>query len=147
MWWNSLDSDRRRERIWHTGIPMIVAAVSLMTGVAVHERVPVAGMLLLMAAAAGIFAGIPTLWAMISEVLPPGSAGIAAGFINGVGNLGGFLGPFAFGRLYEATKSFEVGFMFLSGLLLLAGVIIVRIVIPQNVEDELSTNSRSTLNQ
>jgi ACS family tartrate transporter-like MFS transporter len=49
------------------------------------------------------------------------AAGIA--LINTMGSLGGFVGPYAVGLVREATGGFAGGMLFLSGLLVMAGVV------------------------
>ena len=43
-------------------------------------------------------------------------------FINSVGNLGGFVGPYAVGWIKDATGSFEGGLYALAGLAVVAAV-------------------------
>jgi nitrate/nitrite transporter NarK len=58
-------------------------------------------------------------------------AGIALGLVNGFGNIGGFGGPYVVGVLRDSTKSFAAGFVFLSGCLLLAGLLVLFLRTPK----------------
>lgn len=63
------------------------------------------------------------MWALLTEVLPRHSAGIALGLVNGMANLGGFVGPYLVGMLRDRTQSFLPGFVFLSFSLVFAGLL------------------------
>jgi nitrate/nitrite transporter NarK len=49
----------------------------------------------------------------VDQVVPAETAGGAMGLINGVGNLGGFVGPYVVGYIDTTTGSFTGGFLFL----------------------------------
>ena len=51
------------------------------------------------------------------------AGGIA--FINSIGNLGGFVGPFAVGWLKDHFGGFQAGLLFLSGCLLTGSIVAV----------------------
>jgi ACS family tartrate transporter-like MFS transporter len=51
------------------------------------------------------------------------AAGIA--FINSVGNLGGYLGPGAMGRLKELTGGYNTGLLVLAGIVLVQAAIVL----------------------
>lgn len=72
---------------------------------------------LFMQSASSIFWTIPPI------LFPAEVAGGARGVINAIGNLGGFVGPFAVGWLYSASGSYDVGVYFLV-LMLLAGFLL-----------------------
>jgi sugar phosphate permease len=60
-------------------------------------------------------------WSMPSLVFPPGVAGGARGIINGVGSLGGFLGPVLVGWLTSRTGNMNAGVYSLVVILILGG--------------------------
>jgi MFS family permease len=122
--WNSRRSDRTGERKWHVSIASILAGLTLAAGFVSSARFPGLGLLLLCFTGAGIYASIGPKWALMTELLPKDSAGVALGLINGVGNLGGFAGPYMVGILRDSTGSFAAGFAFLSACLVLAGVLV-----------------------
>lgn len=80
--------------------------------------------LFLALATAGFYARQGPLWAIPTEVLPVGTAGTAMGLINGIGNIGGFVGPFVFGYLQTTTHSFTAGY-FVMGFAILAGAAVL----------------------
>jgi MFS family permease len=60
-------------------------------------------------------------WSMAPLVFPPGVAGGARGIINGIGSLGGFLGPVLVGWLTTRTGNMNYGSYSLVIILLLGG--------------------------
>jgi MFS family permease len=62
-------------------------------------------------------------WAMPALIFPPGVAGGARGIVLGIGNLGGFLGPWLVGLLSSKTGSMTVGIDSLAVALLLGAAV------------------------
>jgi ACS family tartrate transporter-like MFS transporter len=107
-------SDRTRERLWHTVIPMAAGAIGL--AAAVWSRGSLAlTVICFMIAAAGLKAYLPSFWSLPSLFLAGSAAAGSIGLINSIGNLGGFLGPFLVGSVEAMTGSFESGLLFLAG--------------------------------
>jgi nitrate/nitrite transporter NarK len=123
--WNSRSSDRAGERRWHIAIASIVAGVALAFGFLASSSIPPLSLFLLCITGAGIYASLGPKWAFMTEILPKRSAGIALGLINGVGNIGGFAGPYVVGALRDRTQSFAAGFIFLSLCLIVAGILVL----------------------
>ena len=61
-------------------------------------------------------------WAAASQALPTALVGSARGFVNALGNLGGYFGPTIGGWLQDRTSGFGPTAVFLSGTLLPAGI-------------------------
>jgi len=61
-------------------------------------------------------------WAMPALVFPPGVSGVSRGIINGIGNIGGFVGPVLVGWYTTKTGSMNSGIFGLAVLLILGGV-------------------------
>jgi ACS family tartrate transporter-like MFS transporter len=114
-------SDRRNERRWHLiGAALAAAAGLLCVGLCSNPYCAMAGMAL---ATVGLWGSRPVFWPLPSAFLLGSSAAGAIGFINGVGNLGGFAGPYIVGLIKDATGSFSWALYFLAGSSLLAAVI------------------------
>jgi ACS family tartrate transporter-like MFS transporter len=97
-------SDRHDERRWHVAGPALIAALGLvLSGFADSAALAVAAISL---AALGIWGALGPFWAMPTAVLGGGSAAAGIAWINSVGNLGGFVGPYAVGYLRDATHGF-----------------------------------------
>ncbi|MFM7322684.1 MAG: MFS transporter, partial [Armatimonadota bacterium] len=104
------------ERRLSVAIPALFGAAGLM-GYAFSMHAPVAALAAITLAAAGMWSILGPFWALSAAVLAPrGVAALAGGlaFVNSVGNLGGFCGPFIFGLITEKTKSEQGGVVFLA---------------------------------
>lgn len=128
--YNSRRSDRMKERRWHVAIPCVAAGIFLILGFLIGERVPALGLMLICLTAAGIYAAIGPMWALMTEVVPKQTAGLSLGLINGAANLGGLAGPYVVGAARDAASSFLPGFLFLGGALIVSGVF--TLMIPVN---------------
>jgi MFS family permease len=124
-------ADRRRERRWHTAVPMVIGAIGL-TLSAVAGTHTAAAILCLTIAAAGILTCAPLFWSLPTALLggTAAAAGIAA--INSVGNLAGFVSPYLVGWLKDMTSSTEAG-MFAVSAVLVFGAFAVLTVPPKLV--------------
>ncbi len=117
-------SDRTRERRFHTAIPIALGALALLLTPLSLGALPLT-MALLIVARTGIKSYRPAFWTLPSAFLSSTAAAGALGFINSVGNLGGFVGPNVLGQVHKATGSFEIGIWFLGGLMLFSSLIVL----------------------
>jgi ACS family tartrate transporter-like MFS transporter len=117
-------SDKHRERRWHTAVPIAIGALALMLTPLSLGTLPLT-MAFLVTARTGIKAYQPAFWTLPSTFLTSTAAASSVGFINSVGNLGGFVGPNVLGKVEKLTGSFTGGILFLSSLMLLSVVIIL----------------------
>lgn len=119
-------SDRTRERRLHTVVPMACASLGLLLATLSrgHLAWTVAGFML---AFAGFKSYQPAFWSMPNLFLKESAAAGSIGFINSVGNLGGFLGPWVLGTVEALTGSFEGGLGFLAAAIALSALIVVRL--------------------
>src|SRR5206468_10211878 len=85
-------SDRTAERRWHVAACSALAAAGLAGSS--FARPPALAFASLAVAAIGLYAFTPPFWSLPTAVLRGHGAAAGIGLINGVGNLGGFLGPF-----------------------------------------------------
>jgi ACS family tartrate transporter-like MFS transporter len=60
----------------------------------------------------GIYSLLGPFWSLPNEFLAGYSAAAGIALINSLGNLGGFVGPYAMGAINERTGSFRGGLMF-----------------------------------
>lgn len=117
-------SDRSGERRWHTALPLIAVSVGLFLG-AISSSSPVFAIGLFCVACAGIYGYLPAFWATPGLFLTEAAAAVSIGFINSVGNLGGFFGPYIVGYLDKHTGSFYFGIVYLSVSALVAATLAV----------------------
>jgi len=114
-------SDRTGERTWHVVIACLAAALGLMLAGGATSVIAVVAALSLVNV--GISAAKPPLWAMPTMFLSGSAAAVGIATINAIGNLGGFVGPWAIGWIKDRTGSFTGGLMFVAGLLVLSAVV------------------------
>ena len=122
----SRHSDRTGERRWHIAMPALVGAAALVVSTFVPQT-PLWAIVTLTVATMGILTGLAQFW-----VLPPaflGGAAAAAGIalINSVGNLAGFVSPFAVGWIKDTTGSTNYGLYVIAVSLVLGGAIVLKI--------------------
>jgi MFS transporter, ACS family, tartrate transporter len=113
-------SDRRKERRYHLIAAALAAGVGLWcVGLFSNPYWAMAGMAL---ATVGLWGSRPVFWPLPSVFLLGSSAAGAIGFINGVGNLGGWAGPYIVGLIKDATGSFTWALYFLAASSLLGAL-------------------------
>jgi MFS family permease len=119
----SLSSDKKHDRRGHVAFAMAVGGLALLGGVLTSAVSPILSYTLVCLAAVGAFAPLGPFWAIPTEVFSRKMAGSVVGFINGVGNLGGFLGPLLVGYLNKRTGSFASGFALLGAFMLVGAAL------------------------
>jgi ACS family tartrate transporter-like MFS transporter len=124
QWFVGFSSDRTRERRLHTAVPIALGALTLALTPFSLGSLPFT-MLLLIFARTGIKAYQPAFWTLPSLFLSSSAAAGCVGFINSVGNLGGFVGPKVLGKVEKLTGSFSGGIWFLSGMMAVSTIIIL----------------------
>jgi len=113
IWWGRR-SDKNRERVWHTAIPLALVAASLAAGLLVTS---LAGtMVVLCLAVIGTYAFKGPFWALSTEWLSTGAAATGIALINAIGNIGGFVGTYLLGVIKDATGSYPMGLLPLAAL-------------------------------
>lgn len=110
---NSRHSDSSGERVKHVAIPLFIGALFLFTSIAIGESAAIVSLIFMIIALGTSFSMSGTFFTIPAQVLPAATLGVALGLINGVGNLGGFFGPFIVGYLSQMTGSFMGGMTFL----------------------------------
>jgi ACS family tartrate transporter-like MFS transporter len=125
--WNSWHSDRKRERRWHTAIPIFLCGMSLLLAVVFGSaNMPLAVVLFTLAGAC-YFSFHPCFWTVPTAFLTESAAAASIGLINSLGNLGGFVGPLMMGYLVHRTRSFTAGLLYLVGSLCLSGILMLAV--------------------
>jgi ACS family tartrate transporter-like MFS transporter len=117
-------SDRSRERRLHTAIPIAIGGITLALTPMSVGVLPLT-MALLICARTGVKAYQPAFWTLPSTFLTATAAAGSIGFINSVGNLGGFVGPFVMGKVEKMTGSFTGALWFLGGMMTFAVLIVL----------------------
>lgn len=116
-------ADRHRERRWHLVIPALVAAFGLILSViGVHQTaLALFGLTL---ATTGIIAAFPIFWCLPPAFLTGAAAAAGIGMVNSVGNLAGFLSPYAVGVLRDATGGSNNAAMYMLAACLAIGALL-----------------------
>lgn len=128
MWVNGSLTDRNRLYQRHVLIPLAVAAVSLVASVLIGQSSVVLSVFFICLAMGGALAYEGPFWAAASRAVPMLAAGGAAGLINAVGNLGGFLGPRLGGILLDMSGGqFITTAIALAASFLLAGLFMLTV--------------------
>jgi MFS transporter, ACS family, tartrate transporter len=117
-------SDRSGERRLHTAIPIAIGGITLALAPLSVGVLPLT-MALLICARTGVKAYQPAFWTLPSTFLTATAAAGSVGFINSVGNLGGFIGPFVMGKVQKYTGSFTGALWFLGGVMTVSVVILL----------------------
>ncbi|MGA0560857.1 MFS transporter [Ancylobacter sp. VNQ12] len=128
MWVNGSLTDRNRLYQRHVLIPLAVAAVSLVASVLIGQSSVMLSVFFICLAMGGALAYEGPFWAAASRAVPMLAAGGAAGLINAVGNLGGFLGPRLGGILLDMSGGqFITTAIALAASFLLAGLFMLTV--------------------
>lgn len=109
-------SDRSGERILHVAVPTAIGAVGFVATAYLHSPVP--ALMALAVAAAGDYGTRGPFWALPGRFLAGSASAAGIAFINTMGAVGGFVGPYAVGYLRQSTGNHESGLVLLAGILL-----------------------------
>jgi MFS family permease len=124
LWFNAKAADKSGRYSRHVFLSMLVGAVTLVISVLVGTSIPALAVFLISLAMGGALAYDGPFWAASSRAMPVVLAGAAMGFINAIGNLGGFVGPYVGGALQDAAGgSFRTTSFFLAACLIAAGLV------------------------
>lgn len=115
----SWSSDKTGERRGHVALVYAVSGVCLITSVLLKKHFW-ASYVFLCFAIPGPFAAIAPFWAITGEIFPRNTMGLIIGLVNGIGNTGGFAGPYIVGSLKDLYGNISIPFHVLGVTMLLA---------------------------
>lgn len=103
---NGWHSDKQQERIGHVAVPLVGLSLFLFAAAfAVSQgQGTVAVVIVIVGVGSCMYAHLPAFWPLPTVFMGAAAAAAAIGFINMIGNLGGFVGPTLFG---DAAKEGE----------------------------------------
>jgi len=104
---NGWHSDRTAERAWHVAVPLTTLSVGLLLTALLDQVMVLPVILMIFVVGAAMYAHLPAFWPIPSMLLGPTAAASAIGFINMIGNLGGFVGPAMVGEMSNNQVSFS----------------------------------------
>jgi len=116
-------SDRTGERRFHVALSALTATAGFV--LAALARDPVVAFGGLCVAAVGAYSSTPPFWSLPTAFLRGTAAAAGIAFINSVGNLGGFVGPYLMGWMKDFTGNFTGGLLMLAVAPLLAALCVV----------------------
>lgn len=117
----SAASDRLASRRVFTWIPLLISAACFAISYLARGGTFTVSFILLIIAAAGMYAPYGPYFAYIPELFPAADAAPATGMINAFGGLGGFVGTYIVGALGGGTSA--VPFLFLAACLFVAALL------------------------
>jgi MFS transporter, ACS family, tartrate transporter len=137
-WWGRR-SDRVDERRLHLLLPLALAAVGLAgSTLAGSSEVKLA---LLCVSAIGVFSALPIFWTVLPTFLTPATAAAGIALINSLGNLSGFVNPYAIGAIKDMTGSFSGGLQLISGFGVIAWLSLAALTAKRIVPDSIRVTS------
>lgn len=119
----SWHSQRRKEKRWHVVASWLAAAAFMLAMPAAMTASPAAGMVMLVLCTMGIYGAFSVSSSYVMELLGAERA-VGGAIQNSIGNLGGFVGPYAIGALKDKTGSYHPA-MYLMG----AGLVVAALVV------------------
>jgi len=120
-----LSSDRSGERRWHAAVPAFAGALAI--GLAGGTTSLATAVALVSVAVVGVFSMMGPFWAMPTALLSATTAAAGIAFINSVGNLGGFFGPYIIGLVRTSTGQFRGGLLVVAGALAMSGALVLTV--------------------
>jgi MFS transporter, ACS family, tartrate transporter len=126
---NGWHSDRSHERIFHVAIPLVGMSISVLLAALLDQMWIFPVLVMIFLVGSFMYAHLPAFWPIPTVFLGAAAAASAIGFINMIGNLGGFVGPTLVGNLVEkgpdGTTNFRNALLWLSIFPLIAASIIL----------------------
>jgi ACS family tartrate transporter-like MFS transporter len=98
---------------------------------------------LLSLAATGLYSFTPPFWSLPTAFLRGDGAAAGIGFINAVGNLGGFVGPYVMGWIKDWTGNFQSGLRALAVAAILSALLVASIGSQRATRAEPTMGARS----
>jgi MFS transporter, ACS family, tartrate transporter len=134
IWWGRR-SDRTGERRVHLLVPLALAVIGL--GGSTLVPMPAGKLALLCLASFGVFSTLPVFWSVVPRLLGPAVTAAGIALINSLGNLSGFVNPYAVGFIKDATGSFNGGLQLIAGIGVIALIILFFVTQPVDTPDEI----------
>jgi ACS family tartrate transporter-like MFS transporter len=116
-------SDATGERIWHVAIPLLLGAFGLMFAAVVHSDMLV--LLSLAVALVGTLAYNGPFFSLPSTFLAGTAAAGGIGFVNTIGSLGRFIGPYGVGVLKESSGGYSSAMAAMGAAMMVSGLIVL----------------------
>jgi D-galactonate transporter len=123
-------SDVTGERRWHIVLATVFGAagfaLSALPGIS-----GVAGFAALTCAAVAFMCGQSLFWALPTQILSGSAAAAGIAWINSVGNLAGYVSPFAIGEIRDRTGSMTPALLVLAASMLMSALLVMVVARPR----------------
>jgi ACS family tartrate transporter-like MFS transporter len=116
-------SDAKGERIWHVAIPLLLGAFGLMVAAVAQSNFLV--LFSLAVALVGTLAYNGPFFSLPSTFLAGTAAAGGVGFVNTIGSLGRFIGPYGVGVLKESSGTYASAMAAMGGAMLMSALIVL----------------------
>lgn len=121
-------SDLTGERKWHLIVSLIVAALAFIASAALTN--PILSLIAIFLATGFVWGTVAPFWTFPASLLRGTAAAGGIAFVNSVGAVGGFTGPYIMGVAIDLTHSFRAALLITGALLILAALIAARLKAP-----------------
>ncbi|SDS84865.1 MFS transporter [Microlunatus soli] len=136
IWFNGRGADRDRRHALRVMVPLALGGIVLAASPLITGEQPVLIVLALCVATACQLSFFGPFWSLAAQRVPAAAIGVGFGMINGIGNLGGALGPYLGGALKDRTGSLAISAVAFGLAVIIAGVIVGTIGRPRAPEVE-----------
>ena len=116
------NADRLRERRWHFMVPAVAGGIGLILSATFSHNTAFA-IAALTLAAAGVISSLPLFWTFPPAFLGGAAAAGGIALIGALGNVGGFVSPYAVGFMKDLTHSTDGGMYLLAGCVFMSAVL------------------------
>jgi MFS family permease len=123
MVWYGKRSDSKIERKTHIAVALVIAAAGIAASTLTSN--PTLTMIAFSVGACGVFGALPLFWTLPTAMLSGSAAAAGIAVINSIGNLSGFVGPYAMGWIKDSTGSFTGGLLLIAALAIVAMAIVL----------------------
>jgi ACS family tartrate transporter-like MFS transporter len=117
VWYMGRSSDRKKERRWHTVIPLALAGIFFALSTVPGQH-PLLILLWLYLTGSMLWGWTPSFWVIPSATLDASAVAASIGMVNCVGNLGGFIGPYFIGVLLTRGHSYSLAALLMAAAFL-----------------------------
>jgi Sugar phosphate permease len=121
----SLWASKTKKIAVFAGISMVVAAIGLVGAVVFFSYSVFIALGFLCIASIGIYTSVPCFLSMPANISTGAAAAAGLAVVSSIGNIGGFVAPYAVGLLKDISNSNTPGLIFLSLCLLITGLVCI----------------------